>query len=1482
MGKIADIVNAPGFSEKSALEKAQARRDLFALTLEEHPEIKQAFDGADDAGKQTLADQFKAKLQADFPDAFTTRGFKIEISSDGKRSVTEARTPVYDIGTEQILSRTAPIAARGEGGYDKWQEDAAKLATLPEDQRHAMAPFIYERYGDSDMLAEPGKPLFGKPEDFLKREESGAEKALKFAIPAITRLSLPLMASVTKKPGIVAAAGAVGDAGAQVMEKMMGTRATFSPVEMGLSSLLSVAPAAAVAKFSNPALNLAARVGVRSAEGAAQGAISEGVRQLVDDDKADLGKLGMAAGFGVGVGALIGAFEPKIAALLAGKTREDAVETLKKAAATAAPEERAALSAAQAQIEKTLGIGSEFTSASDTLLARSKTAAESAETLIGERDKLAGQFTQAKAEEAALIAKDGVLAGPETTVLGDDPANNAITAIETRPGESAAERARAEAAIAAGAPKVDDGTIPPTTQLSPQAQRVMDEYGFVAPKLMSSLAGGTGGFVYGASTGDTPEDRIKRGAAFAVVGAAGGYIAGRSFTAATMPKVTPGQYPEIEKWYKHLAPPDAAPLSERLATLPNRIREALVTKFAPLDRIEGEIAKANPGMTAFESALPLSRKFEQVAGAGGKGLQDVRDFERNIVAQIKSEEARDFDVLLATKRTGQRLQANQQLAIEQARIQAIPAADRTADEIATLAKPADLKRVAGQDLNSVDRTLQELETKLGARRFAELDQLAAGSFQQEVDENLRLQVTSGRLSEDAYAAIKASNDFYAPFRVLHSAERFDGSGLAAAVDTRTQIARITRGIDDPDFHLDSPTRVAAEQIFKGRVLAEKNLKMLELAKLADADKSGTVIRKLFDGQEPRNGFEAVNYFDNGAPLRLEVDPAVARAVKGLNPSQTGVIALFAQALGSTFRFGATSANAAFQVRNLVFADQPRLLLMSKYGAQLDPRELYQIPMDFIHALMSSLGANVARKESHLARAFYESGAAGSTLQDAISRVGGGRFEAENVAQAAVNGGRGVVDTVQDFTRVLEETTKMMGFKRGLRIEGIASMSPAAAAAKLEEVVTEVRNFAGSPDFARHGGLAKDMNMLFTFFNARLQGVSGDLTRLAGGDGAKVARDAWIRLGATAGAASIYFWYRNQAPENKADFEKLSQRDREGFLWVPRYDDKGAPLYGIDAQGKKFREYHTVPKRESAKTISNLTNAALDFAASNEPDAAARFGVNFIEDISPINITGRNGTERAESAIGNLNPILRVPYEVVANRDTFRHAPIVPANRQGGSDPTQQYFPGRTPDLYVTAAKMMPQTLWNPLRSPLMLQQTVQGLTGGLVTQFTRREDVGVQRDPATAALAANPLTRMFVGSPRRGNEDAENIAREVKAKAADARIALDNSAVTELEKIQAMPIPYRRAYAEKIAADKPELLTAVLDEMERRQKGFDTADRIAAGLGVRDGARAEYLRARINKLPVNERRAFAKDQFAKRILTDEVWEQILAPLAAKQ
>ena len=148
-----------------------------------------------------------------------------------------------------------------------------------------------------------------------------------------------------------------------------------------------------------------------------------------------------------------------------------------------------------------------------------------------ESQQRAQDFDRAKSELAAQELqqiKTNQLAGPENIVLGDDPLKNRLTAIETRPGESAAERARVEAQQQAQAPK-EVPYLPPV-EMSSQARRMTDQYarstGNLIVPLGSAAAGGAVGAGIGATQGDTPQERALNSIGGLIGGGLAGGLAG--------------------------------------------------------------------------------------------------------------------------------------------------------------------------------------------------------------------------------------------------------------------------------------------------------------------------------------------------------------------------------------------------------------------------------------------------------------------------------------------------------------------------------------------------------------------------------------------------------------------------------------------------------------------------------------------------------------------------------------------------------------------------------------------------------------------------------------------------------------------------------------------------------------------------------------------------------------------------------------------
>lgn len=145
-----------------------------------------------------------------------------------------------------------------------------------------------------------------------------------------------------------------------------------------------------------------------------------------------------------------------------------------------------------------------------------------------ERFRLRPEFERqnllAQSEEALAQAEAARLAQPEQVILTSSPANQQLQMLDTRPGNAQAERARLLQQIQAETPALPQVSEP---ILSPQAQRMQDEFGRVNPQLLSPIAGGGAGAAYGLTQGDTPEERLRNAALYGAAGMAGGALVGK-------------------------------------------------------------------------------------------------------------------------------------------------------------------------------------------------------------------------------------------------------------------------------------------------------------------------------------------------------------------------------------------------------------------------------------------------------------------------------------------------------------------------------------------------------------------------------------------------------------------------------------------------------------------------------------------------------------------------------------------------------------------------------------------------------------------------------------------------------------------------------------------------------------------------------------------------------------------------------------------
>jgi len=865
--------------------------------------------------------------------------------------------------------------------------------------------------------------------------------------------------------------------------------------------------------------------------------------------------------------------------------------------------------------------------------------------------------------------------------------------------------------------------------------------------------------------------------------------------------------------------PEKKPIIDKVKELPGEFVRKIVSRFSPLAKYEKKILGAE------KPNISLSKKFEQVPGAAGKGEADVRQFESDIIQPIK-ENYDDFNTYLALKRSEDRLLTDPQL-----------------------------RKVGSYTLDDIQSGLGHMETKMGPETMARFTE-TAGKYQETMDKMLRLQVDSGRISRSAYDAIKESNKFYAPFAVMKYIDEGGQILGNSDISTNEQIVKAIKGISDDDFELKDLLQTSAEKIYKANILAEKNKAMLALADLAKKDIDNQFFKSVDLGKSAGKDKEIVTYFKDGVEKAIEMPSDVAKSIKGMGAKEVDVAGKILNTMYHIMRTGATSANAGFSIVNLI-TDSMSTALISKYGIN-GIRDAMMFPIQFIDSLFTAFAGNFKIGKGRFMQEyidFLKSGSANSTYSQALRP---GAFK----TTVGVARSKNVLDNVSKFSNAMEETGKILGLKRGKIFENLKNLNPEERKLALERIVTEVRNYGGSPDFAKRGDAAQSLNMLIPFFNARLQGTARDLARLFGKDGAKEAAKAWTRIGAAVGTPTAALMAVNLSDKNFEDYMQINSTERANYWMVPTGN------YFTDSQGNKVRDYYRFPKRGIMKPVANLIEGALLFAKEKDPQAFASMGSELASYLSPINVDGKNAEEVGMSVLSSLNPAIKVPIETATNKNLFFKSDIVPRSLQT-AEPREQYR-ASTPGVYKEIGKLLNI-------SPLKLEQAVNGITGGFAGQFA----VG-KPEEGRSPVTEFPIAKRFVRSSSISSEDFQSEIDKSLRSQTTKSVITKRKAQELNEKLKSLPKAEANAIAKALQQTDPDVYEKLKDIVEEEKLGLTYKDKQIKMLNVTNGERARFIHAQAMKLKTREERnAYIKELREKKVISDTVFSQ-LKQLAAQE
>lgn len=1286
-----------------------------------------------------------------------------------------------------------------------------------------------------------------------------------------------------------AAGGAAGDALVQAREMARGEREDFSAGQLAASTAVSAFVPRPVVAAATLAKTVAKTAMVRGAQGAILGGAHEAIKETIDPGEYDLGRIASAGAWGAPFGAAFGALE-KVAPALLNRLKKQPPEVALKTLAEE-PERTPEITALQNEIEERLGVGRSVDSAEQSATTLNRSAGASATAFDGTEmsrtaaDKIelitaalkdpdvqirynvwpreyfpngesrvaqidlpspnapktgandgnwgstnpklvrefgidlpeppeslrpgsytldeikaaiaaeeaanatrAADFSKARAEEAGSVIRENQIGAQESIILGEDQLRNQLTAIETRPGQSARERNRISARLG-NRPSVDDGSLPEGVQLSPQAQRTFDNYGFATAPVVNALgtgAGGAGGFLYGFSNSEdkSPEGRLKNALA------TGSVAAGLTYGAI-----------------------------KGARGLKNALDEQTLLKLRQKfedDWIRVRKLSETAGVNVSDEGNPY-QKYRLMPGRVGVAINNKDEFAQKLVG----------DITKSAKETG--IEPKQFAADVNGYLQAVHAPERNAvlgDGAAGMTNQQAADALAAIDASPHSAKVKEFAETVQGFNELTLDVLRDGQV----------------ITPELYAELRERYPNHVPLNRIVDEDSNVGQTLSTrGLDVKRSGIIKAKGSDLPVDDILGNVLTNYEQAV---IRAEKNRVNLATLKFARDNPDLELFTEV--GPAEKADPSVLELREGGEPTYLKIeDPDLAPVLKSLEREKLTGLLKFVSTYTRLYSGLSTRFNPEFALTNkLRDLQETAVYLASKPeagfegAAKATARDTASIS-DVFGGLR---GADTPGAK--LYRQMREDG--GTTGGMGLSTREVTRETLDSLWKTAQSpgrrGARAVVDFIDDWNTVIEDSTRLSIYKQAL--DGGASRDRAAFLAK-----------EGTIDFNRMGTAGPVINSLYAFSNASIQGSAKMLRAM---QNPKVAAAVIATVGAAVGVTNE--WNDSIDPKWR---EKVSKWDRINSL-------------NVVLPGGDGIRYIALPVSYGLKPIKVAADATFD-AMRGDIDAAEAFvrvGTTVAEGYNPV-----GGTDVPQA----LTPTILDTVLDLSRNKTSLGSQIKPDSDPFAPDSTR-YFPslaktevGR--NLIGATKDIAEKTKGRIEISPADLNYILSQATGGAGRFAGKVATVGsaVTGDRDLSSRDVPFVSRVYRDVPEeeqnrfRKNPDLDRALTEQSRE----RFYSREKAQKFIEDVQKLPTEARAG-----------ALNALSDEE------YDTVVRVASKqatprevtkikmLSPNTGARALFIRAELMKLAPENRQAYYDKLDEDGVIDDETHEQLMALLSA--
>ena len=682
-------------------------------------------------------------------------------------------------------------------------------------------------------------------------------------------------------------------------------------------------------------------------------------------------------------------------------------------------------------------------------------------------------------------------------------------------------------------------------------------------------------------------------------------------------------------------------------------------------------------------------------------------------------------------------------------------------------------------------TMELFKKDITPEQFKKLEEIG-GAFRTEASKMMDTLVKGGIISKEQRIRIELSNEHYTPWMLeKYLKDEGKATGLRDKVGReKLSLHRVT-GIDDPAFTIADVAETMRNKLHDITVIVEYNKAKREFVDIMERDLKDMVVgpegektnvggveafmQKLGKKKETPPGMGEFTVIRNGNVERYAVDSGVAEAINSFGEKQHAAWRLLAHT-SRPLKVGATKWSAPFQIVNALLSDLPTNALTARTGLRVNPIDWARFiavdyPVAFARAFMGNMG-----KPGDFYREAARSGLTGQTLKNAIdpdyNLVGrlprfDGMLQGTTVERGVQGFEKGArwIDVIPD---AIEEMGKLVGIERALRQErgrgffekvpkikdknGRYNRNMERFFEENPEWRREVMKQMGSPQFSVSGKWGRQMDALFMFYNARMQGAARDLQRVTDLKSPE-GRKAVARMMGAVVLPTVWHAINNQR-DYREDYLNTSQQERDNY-WiffkesfvaahgtdiekmnlVKSLDKDGNGLIledEIPAHLRKFfkRDAIKLPKRDLLRGVANIAEGVVNMAFEKDPDytigkAVADIGWRAAGDFGPLEIGSEPSILGAiGGAASQANPALKYVYEIGQGdniRDSWRKRYLIPERKGVTPDPSEQRKPS-TEAGYIAAANLYGG-------SPIRLKHAVETWTADLIGQFLPKRKV---------------------------------------------------------------------------------------------------------------------------------------------------------------